>query len=303
MVAQAQSNRRRPGILIIGSGDVARRALPVLVTRYRVFALVRRPELAADLRAAGAVPLVGDLDDTRSLNRLAGLAQYVLHLAPPTDTGERDMRTRRLLAVLGRRGPTPAIVYVSTSGVYGDCLGARVPETRPPQPLTPRGRRRLDAERTLRRHARRNGNRLAILRAPGIYAADRLPIARITRGDPVLTREDDVFTNHIHAEDLARLCVAALHRIRGGRIINASDDSELKMGDWFDLLADHFEQPRPPRLSRKTITEHLGPVTLSFMRESRRLDNHRIAHDLRMRLRYPTVMDALAQIRPTDFPT
>jgi nucleoside-diphosphate-sugar epimerase len=298
MVAEAHPKRRqdRPRVLIVGSGDVARRALPALVARYRVFALVRRPEAAAELRAAGATPVVADLDQPRSLRRLAGLADHVLHFAPPPERGERDTRTRALLAALARRGSVPSIVYVSTSGVYGDCAGERVPETRPLRPTTARARRRVDAETVLRAFARRHGSAVAILRAPGIYADDRLPVARIERGDPVLVREEDVFTNHIHADDLARLCVLALHRVRGGRTLNASDESELKMGDYFDLVADAHGLPRPPRMTRAGIAARLSPVTLSFMSESRRLDNGRIARELRTRLRHPTVAHALAAI-------
>jgi nucleoside-diphosphate-sugar epimerase len=302
MVAEAHPKRRqdRTRVLIVGSGDVARRALPALVARYRVFALVRRPEAAAELRAAGATPIFADLDQPRSLHRLAGLADHVLHFAPPPDRGERDTRMRALLAALARHGAAPSIVYVSTSGVYGDCAGEVVPETRPLRPTTARARRRVDAEAVLRQFARRHGSAVAILRAPGIYADDRLPVARIERGDPVLVREDDVFTNHIHADDLARLCVLALHRMRGGRTLNASDESGLKMGDYFDLVADAFGLPRPPRMTRTGIAARLSPVTLSFMSESRRLDNGRIARELRTRLRYPTVAHALAAVRTND---
>ncbi len=290
---------RRPGrrVLIVGSGDVARRALPALLARYRVFALVRHADAAEPWRAAGALPILGDLDDPRSLARLAGLANHVLHLAPPPARGLRDSRTQALLAALGRGGRAPAIVYVSTSGVYGDCGGDRVPETRPLRPATARAQRRLDAETALRRFAQRHGSALAILRAPGIYAAERLPLARIERGDPALAAADDVFTNHIHADDLARLCVAAMRRLRGGRAINASDDSELAMGDYFDLVADTFDLPRPPRLTRSEIAARTDALALSFMSESRRLDNRRCARELGIRLRYPTVAQALAAIR------
>ncbi|MCL2657053.1 MAG: SDR family oxidoreductase [Betaproteobacteria bacterium] len=284
-------------LLIVGSGDVAFRALPALSARYRVFALLRRAEDADQWRAAGAVPLFGDLDEPRTLRRLAGIASRVLHCAPPP-AGSRDMRTRALLAALMRRGGrAPRIVYVSTTGVYGDCQGAWVTETRPLNPQTPRALRRYDAESVLRRFAKRHGSPLAILRAPGIYAAERLPLARLKRGDPVLARDQDVFTNHIHADDLARLCIAALERGRGPRAYNASDDSDMKAGDYFDYLADCFALPRPPRASQSEIATRLSEATLSFMAESRRLDNRRIKRELRVRLRYPSVAAGLAAAR------
>ena len=281
-------------ILIVGSGDVARRALPWLTRRFRVFALVRQPEAAVELRALGAVPLVGDLDDRHSLRRLAGIADAVLHFAPPPQTGDGDPRMARLLAALASRSTLPqGVVYISTTGVYGDCAGARVDETRPSRAQTARGRRRVDAERRLRAFGRRNEVRVALLRAPGIYAADRLPLERLRRGDPVLAADEDVHTNHIHAEDLARIACLALFRAGPGRAYNASDDSGLRMGEYFDAVAERFGLARPPRMARAEIVRHLSPLTLSFMSESRRLDNRRLKRELRLRLRYPTVADGL----------
>lgn len=201
---------------------------------------------------------------------------------------------RRLLAALRSGKSLPQrLVYISTSGVYGDCAGERVPETRRLRPQTPRARRRVDAEQQLRRFGRTAGTCLSILRAPGIYAADRLPLERLQRGTPVLAAEDDVFTNHIHADDLAMLAVAALRRGLPNRVYNASDASHLKMGEYFDLVADRFGLPRPPRISREEAEKTLSPVQLSFMSESRRLDNRRIGRELRVGLRYAQVVEGI----------
>jgi nucleoside-diphosphate-sugar epimerase len=282
-------------LLIIGCGDVVSRALPWLIRRYRVFATVRTAAQGAELRARGVTPILADLDRPRTLTRLAGIGNLVLHSAPPQESGARDLRTRRLVAALGRRHQAPRrLVYISTSGVYGDCGGARVDETRPVRPQTARARRRADAEAVLRRFGVRSGTAVAILRAPGIYAADRLPLARLQRGDPVLAAREDVFTNHIHAEDLARIAATALWRGRPGRVYNTADDSEMKMGDYFDLVADAFSLPRPPRVSRAEAGARLGAAALSFMGESRRLANGRIKRELGVRLKYPTVTSGLA---------
>ena len=282
-------------LLIVGCGDLARRALPLLLGHYRVYALLRDPAQGAFWRAQGARPLIADLDVADGLPRLAGLADIVLHFAPPPGEGETDRRTRALLAALSRGKSLPQrLIYISTSGVYGNCAGARVDETRPLTPTTARARRRVDAERRLRRFAGRHSTRLCILRAPGIYAADRLPLERLRRGDPVLSAQDDVYTNHIHAEDLARIACLALFRAPAARAYNASDDSGMKMGDYFDAVADAFALPRPPRLGRAEIATRLSPLTMSFMGESRRLDNRRLKRELRVRLRYPTIADGLA---------
>ena len=261
-----------------------------------VRALTSSAERVPALRLAGILPLHGNLDDPATLRRLSGGATRVLHLAPPQGEGWEDHRTRALAQVLQRRSAPTALVYGSTSGVYGDCAGALVSEARPARADTPRARRRSDAERVVRFLARSARLRSSILRIPGIYAPDRAggtPRARLEKGTPVLRREDDVFTNHIHADDLARACVAALWCGRAQRIYNVNDDSRLTMGDYFDLAADLYGLPRPPRVARGTAERELPLMLLGFMSESRQLDNRRMKQELRVVLRYPTMHTGL----------
>lgn len=278
-------------ILIVGCGDVGLRAARLLAGHARLYGLIRSPLRADELRAVGITPIFGDLDDRASLKRLDGLADAVLHFAPPPAQGENDPRTRRLLAALGR-GSLSQLIYISTSGVYGDCGGEVVAETRPARPNNPRARRRADAETQLRRYGRR-GTRVCVLRAPGIYARNRMPEERVRKALPAIVSADDVHTNHIHADDLARLAIAALFRGRRNRLYNAVDDSGLKMGDWFDVVADHLGLPRPPRLPRDQVIAAVTPAMRTFLTESRRLSNRRIKRELRFRLRYPTVREGL----------
>ena len=291
------SRFRRPCLLIVGCGDIGLRVARLLGGRWRLLALTSTPARCAELRAAGAVPLGGNLDAPATLARLAGLADAVLHLAPPPMHGAADSRTANLLAALARKARTRCLVYASTSGVYGDCGGQRFDETRHVNPATDRARRRVDAEARVRGFGRAFGVRVSLLRVPGIYALDRAggdPRERLARGTPVLAQADDVFTNHIHADDLARACVAALHRGLPQRVVHASDDTDLKMGAYFDLAADRFGVPRPPRVAREQAAAALSPMQLSFMSESRRLTNTRLKRELRLRLRYPTVAHGLA---------
>jgi len=283
----------RPRLLIVGCGDVGMRLLPLLATKYRVFALTSQPERRAALRALGAVPVVADLDRPHTLARLRALAPAVLHLAPPQKEGEQDRRTRHLVAALGG---VERMVYVSTSGVYGDCGGALVAEHRPVAPRNARARRRVDAERVLRAWALARGAQLAILRVPGIYADDRLPLRRLEQGTPALRAQDDVYTSHIHADDLARIVLAALQRGRPGRLYHAVDGTRLKMADYFDAVADAFGLPRPPRLPRADLEAAVSPMLLSFMSESRRLDDTRLRRELRLRLHHPDVASTLARL-------
>ncbi len=285
-----------PTLLIVGCGDIGLRVLKLLAGRCRVLALTSTPQRLASLRAAGALPLWGDLDQPASLRRLGPLADRVLHLAPPPGSGVADTRTRHLLQALARSGRVRRLVYASTTGVYGDTGGALFDETRRVAPATDRGRRRVDAERQLRHFGRRHGVTVTLLRIPGIYAADRPgghPRDRLARGMPVLLPADDVFTNHIHADDLARACVAALWRGLPQRVVHVCDDTDLRMGDYFDLAADLCGLARPPRIGRADAALSLSPMQLSFMSESRRLLNHRLARELGLRLRYPTVQQGL----------
>jgi nucleoside-diphosphate-sugar epimerase len=304
-------------LLIIGCGDVALRTIPLLIRRYQVFALVRNPVYCPHLRSLGVIPLLGDLDNRNSLARLAGLADSVLHFAPPPPAlsqsasppkrGGRevfsvDHRTRHLLGILSQGSLPQRFVYISTSGVYGDCAGAWVNETRPVSARNPRAQRRIDAERQIRAWARHHRVNACILRVPGIYAADRLPLERLRAATPAIVKTEDSYTNHIHADDLARAVVGALRHAQPNRIYHISDDSELKMGDYFDAVADAFNRPRPPRLPRAQVQAAVSPVLWSFMSESRRLTNARMKRELKLELAYPTVSATLEIARLLEMP-
>jgi nucleoside-diphosphate-sugar epimerase len=287
----------RPRLLVVGCGDVGMRVVRLLRGRFRILALSRSKQRLSELRAAGVVPLLGDLDEPPTLARLAGVADAVLHLAPPPTHGLEDPRTRQLLQVLGRRTPPKVLVYASTTGVYGDAQGALFDETRALAPANARAHRRVHAEQAVRRFGAQHSVRVVVLRVPGIYALDRDggdPRERVRRSSPVLIEQDDVYTNHIHADDLARACVRALYQGWPMRAVHVCDDTDLRMGDYFDLVADTFGLPRPPRLTRAQAKDALGAMTLSFMSESRRLMNQRLKTELGLRLRYPTVVEGLA---------
>ncbi|MDD5058044.1 MAG: NAD-dependent epimerase/dehydratase family protein [Sideroxydans sp.] len=332
-------------LLIIGCGDIALRTIPMLRGRYRLYALLRNPAQRDKLRALGVTTITGDLDDRRSLQRIAGIADVVLHFAPPAvsqksstlspppcrgrvregvetlplrdstpiptlplqggrgEFGSKknmgqggfavDLRTRHLLAALLQATPPTQLLYISTSGVYGDCAGDIISETHKLNPQTPRAQLRADAENQIRNWAKRTQVSAHILRVPGIYAADRLPLQRIRSGAPAIVAEQDSYTNHIHADDLARIVVAALRHAQPNRIYHAADGGEMKMGDYFDVVAAAFNLPRPPRLPREEVQRAVSPAMWSFMEESRRMTNERMKRELKVKLRYATVGECL----------
>jgi nucleoside-diphosphate-sugar epimerase len=290
----------KPRILIVGCGDVGMRLLPLLVKKYRVFALTSSQEKMTTLMQAGVTPIFGDLDHAHTLWRLPHLAAQVVHLAPPPSQGSMDTRTHNLLRILAQgSGFIRQLVYISTTGVYGDCQGAVIDETHPVNPQSPRATRRVSAEAQIRAWAVAHHVEAQILRVPGIYAKDRLPIDRIARQMPALAQSDDVYTNHIHADDLARLITYVLSRGKSQRVTNACDNSDMLMGDYFDLVAQAYNLPKPPRVTRNELPNLVEPMTLSFMSESRRIKNHRLS-EVRFQLTYPTVADFLEVTKTTS---
>lgn len=289
------SRFRRERLLVVGCGDVGVRLLTAQ-RHVHVVALTSNAARIPDFRAKGVTPIVGNLDAPASLKRLAGWATRVVHLAPPPLRGDIDPRTLALTRVLSLRTPPRSLVYGSTTGVYGDCKGEWVDESRPLNPATPRAMRRVDAEQRVRHFGRLRSHavRVSVLRIPGIYAPDReggSPRERVLRGTPVLLEQDDVFTNHIHADDLARACQLAIWRGQPQRSYNITDNTELRMGDYVDLVAEIYGLTKPPRISRTQAESELPPMQLSFMSESRRLLNERMKRDLRLQLRYPHIRD------------
>lgn len=275
----------RPRLLIVGCGDVGLHIVARLRGRFRIFGVVRGESGAAAVRQAGALPLRLDLDRREGLQRLQGLAPRVLLLAPTSAAGAADRRSQRLLAALRRPPPGGRMVYLSTTGVYGDRGGAWTDESVPARPQTPRSRRRLDAEQRLRKSAWH----AAVLRAPGIYGPRRLPLERLRAGIPVAHPAQDVYTNHIHVEDLARASILASLRARRGRVYNVVDDTQLRLGEYLDRVAALSGLAPPRRVHAQELHALVDPLRLSFLEESRRLRNRRLKRELRLRLCYPDV--------------
>jgi nucleoside-diphosphate-sugar epimerase len=286
----------KPRILIIGCGDIGLRVAKQLCRNYRVFALTSQQSRFSELRELGITPILGDLDKPENLWRLSGLAETVIHLAPPQNIGQRDSRTRNLTRILSQ-GPASVsrFIYVSTTGVYGDHKGARVSEITPVNPQSERAKRRVDAERVLRLWGPAHGVAVTILRVPGIYAANRLPVDRLQTRTPALLPDEDAYSNHIQSDDLARLVCAAVYHGKPQRIINACDGGETKMGDYFDEVADAFGLERPARMPAAELQKIVSPMLWSFMRESRRVTNTRLP-ELKTPLRYPSVAAFLKTI-------
>ena len=283
-------------ILIVGCGYVGTRLAHKYQERgERVRALVRSEAGLRRLEAGGVPAVRCDLAGEELLG-LPLARSRLFHLAPPPGQGIQDLHTRRLVSAFERTGNPSRVVYISTTGVYGDCRGAWVDETWPAQPAVERARRRWDAEETLRRWSLETGGELVILRVAGIYGPDRLPLARLRQGLPLVREEDAPYSNRIHVADLVTALEAAMDRGVAGAVYNACDGNPSTMTDYFIKVADAVGLPRPPLIPLAEAAQQLSEGMLSYLGESRRLSNRKLREELGVQLRYPTLAEGLAEI-------
>lgn len=286
-------------IFIVGCGDIGR----LVAAKWQrqgasVTALARSEASARQLQGLGLKTVCGNLDEPESLQRLPTGGAVLYYFAPPPPEHDGDPRMLNLLGALSPNNLPRRIVYISTSGVYGDTGGEWVDEQSPARPQTARARRRLAAETALRQFARQEGLAVIILRVGGIYGPGRLPVARLRKGLPLLNEAECGYTNRIHAEDLVRICIAAAERGEGDNIYNVSDGHPGNMTQYFHAVADALGLPRPPTLPMTEARQQLSPSMLSYLTESRRMDNRKLLQTFDLALRYPTLESGLAELDP-----
>jgi nucleoside-diphosphate-sugar epimerase len=286
---------------IVGCGDIGRRVARLIqVEGGEVTALVRSPEKGSQLVELGIRSVTGNLDDAATLVGLPVAGAVVFYLAPPPGGGHLDTRARNFCAAVPAGGEPRRIVYISTSGVYGDCGGRVVTEETPPDPQTPRGKRRLDAENVFLEWGREHGTGVVILRVSGIYGPGRLPLQHLAGGQPVLREEEATLTNRIHSDDLARVCVAAAERGEDGDVFNVSDGHPGTLTEYFVKAARILGLPEPRRVTREEAREVMSPLMLSYIGEERILDNTKMLRELGVTLLYPTLDDGLPACLPKE---
>jgi len=280
-------------MFIVGCGYIGQRLASHAQTQQQpVTGVVRSRDSAEALRAMGIKALSCDLDHEQ-LPAGCTQGEQLYYCAPPPPTGQQDTRMQRFVEGLALSGQPQRIVYLSTTGVYGDCQGEWVDESRPAHPQVDRARRRWHAEQLLQAWRERSGGELVILRVAGIYGPGRLPLARLRKGVPMVAEADAPWTNRIHADDLVAACLAAMHKGVDGQVYNACDGSPGNMTDYFNRVADMAGIERPPVISLAQAREQLSPGLLSYLGESRRLSNARLLRDTGLQLRYPDLASGL----------
>jgi nucleoside-diphosphate-sugar epimerase len=277
-------------VFIVGCGDIGRRVAALYQQKnLSVTGLVRSEASVEDLEQAGISPLLADLADVRRLEGEAIEGATLFYLAPPPAEGETDPLIRRFLAAIPAEALPQKLVLLSTTAVYGDCHGNWIDETRPANPQTDRGRRRLDAEQAARDWSAETGVPVVILRVGGIYGPGRLPLARIEKGLPILNESESPFTNRIHQDDLAQICVAAAESGKADEVYNVSDGQPSTMSRYFKEIARAQGLPLPPEVTLQEAQKVMSAGMLSYLKESRRLDNRKLVEDLGVVLRYPNL--------------
>lgn len=285
-------------IFIVGCGDIGSLVAKNWLERgANVIALSRSEAADARLQGLGIKTIRGDLDEPESLGQLPLAGTVLYYFAPPSPKHVGEPRMQHFLASIAADKLPRRIVYISTSGVYGDTAGGWVTEESRPNPQTVRAQRRLAAETALRDFGREKGVAVIILRVGGIYGPGRLPLERLKKGLPLLNESECGYTNRIHADDLVSICLAAAEKGRADNIYNVSDGEPGNMTQYFNAVADACSLPRPPQLSMSKAKKALSPAMLSYLTESRRMDNTKLLHDFGINLRYPNLTAGLASIR------
>lgn len=283
----------RKQAFIVGCGYVGRRLAQQLSKDYNVYGLVRTTANIKSLRAVRVKPIVLNLDKL-SKHDLAPVwfrNCTLFYFAPPPAEGESDTRLHRFLNLLDT---TPAtLVYLSTTGVYGNTHGATVDETTPMNPQTQRASRRVSAEHITRIWCTENKVRRVVLRVPAIYGPGRLPLERLRNGEPVIRAEEAPIINRIHVDDLVQSCLAADLNQQARGIYNVSDGNSCTMTEYLRLLARLAELPTPPEIPMDEAQLSFSAEHLSYLDESRRIDNARMRTELGVQLRYADLENGL----------
>ena len=275
-------------IVIAGCGYIGKLlAQQLLKSGYTVTGLVRSKVSQDECTQLGISSQQMDFDDLAMMQekKLSLTGKRIIYLAPPPKSGQQDSRIKNFLQSIADQHPEK-FVLISTTGVYGNCHGDWVDEATPVNPVADRALRRLDAERQCQAWCKDHNVPLVILRVPGIYGPGKLPLERIKKAVPVVRQEDSPFTNRIHAFDLVNICETALFNEQIKGIYNCSDGQPGTMYDYFMQVAAANDLPAPPAISLEEAKRQLSQGMLSYMAESRRINNDKLLQDFHIELQY-----------------
>jgi nucleoside-diphosphate-sugar epimerase len=281
-------------IIIAGCGYIGTRVARIWKGNgAEVICLVRSAEHQDALTSEGFTSHSCSFNDPADIPALDVAGCIIYYFAPPPGGGTIDSRARIFCAALRLLTPPSRIIYMSATSVYSETGGGIVTEESPAEPQSAMGKRRLDAEQAFLEYGRATGTPVVILRVSGIYGPGRLPLMQISQGHPLLREEESGPSNRIHADDLAAVCLAAASRGEGGEVFNVSDGHPSSITSYFNACADLLGYPRQPQVSMAEARLVMSPLMLSYVTDSRVVDNSRMIERLKVRLRYPSMREGL----------
>ncbi len=291
-------------ISIIGCGYLGQKLLNELLSRdlaspKNITALVKTQPSQEQCARSGANSIAFDMDapDSRLPDELLLKQSLMYYFAPPPAQGVKDKRAETFLKLLTQtalHNQPKKIVLISTTGVYGNCHGQWVNENTPLNPGVDRARRRYDAEQQFQNYCLKLNIPLVILRVSGIYGPGKLPLKRLKAQTPIVREEDSPFSNRIHADDLLEICLTAGLSSKISGIFNCADGHPTTMCDYFMKVARANHLPKPPTISLEQAKTQLSAGMLSYMEESRRIDNQKLLSTFKISLKYPDLDRGLA---------
>lgn len=254
--------------VVAGTGYTGGRVLARLSAERRI-GLSRSPASDGDLNVQ-----ILDLDGDRVRVPLLPAPWTLLYTIPPRPEGAGDARLDALLS--GLETPPARVVYLSTSGVYGDRGGQLTDEAVAPNPRSDRAKRRSMAESLLQSWCEERSADCLILRVPGIYGPGRLGLDRLRGGEAILCDADSGPGNRIHVDDLARCCLAAMTVGVAAGIYNVADGDHRSGSEFSRAVARLANLPPPPEITLADARRVWSARRLSFLDESRRLDTRKM---------------------------
>jgi nucleoside-diphosphate-sugar epimerase len=286
--------------IIAGCGYVGKKLASRLKSEgYSVATIVRSIE-SCNILAQDYTCYNIDLDSDESLPKLDFTDAVLFYFIPPPAQGITDSRIARFLSLIPSQQALRKIVLISTTGVYGNCGEEWVDEERIPAPDTDRARRRLDAENVLTEWCHKRALDCVILRVPGIYGPDKLPVKRLQEKKPVLDLSESPWSNRIHIDDLVQSCINAMHYAGEFRVFNVSDGHPSSMTDFFLSVATALNLPLPPQISLEECKAIFSENMMSYLLESKKIKNERLLKALNVQIKYPTLQQGLAHLDEGD---
>jgi nucleoside-diphosphate-sugar epimerase len=237
--------------------------------------------IAAALEARGWEVVSTGRDGTLAFDDVANVrlaladASHVLSSVPPLADGDP------VLSGYGDILARKQLIYLSSTGIYGDCGGAWVDESAPTGTGRRTARSEADAE-WLALGAR-------VLRLPGIYGPGRSALERVREGKAYRIGLPGQVFSRVHVDDIVAGCLLALGAPAGA--YNLADDQPASQNAVIEEACRMFGLDPPPLQSLEQA--NLSPQARAFYAENRRVANGLAKRVLGWSPRYPTYREGL----------